>query len=342
MAAEWPTGDVPLDRRLDVRQPKAAREVAVDVRRRDECIGRVHATLEVARGRRLHAVRAVRPPGQVGEGGAEDGPGVRDVLVRETERQDGLGQMRDPGHLVLAPVGIGRIADEERALPEAEDRRVEGHHVGFRREDEDGRVAALRKRAALSEEAKVRGDVLALPAGEPDHLDEVSVVDPGRIEPLGEQLELKGSALRIPGAQDRRHPLGSVVPGIGLRVLQQPRRVTQDLPGIGAPVDGPVDEVIVRLAVRRGGRPEDLGDCLVPLDREVRVSLLEQVVAGREERELKGPELRRRREEVIERRVEPVDDADPVPLPVPGIDQRPRAPSKGRRCRRRAQRFPRS
>ena len=320
VAAERRTNLTPVDRRLDVRQSKTACEVAVGVRRRDEGIGRVHLALEVARRGRLHAVRAVRPAGQVLEGRAEDGPRVRDVLVGKIDRQDRLGQMRDPGHLVLAPVGIGRIAGEERALPEAEDRRVEGHHVRLRCEHDDGRVAARRKRAALSQEAEVRSDVLALPAGEPDHLDQVSVVDPRGIEPLREQLELEGAALRVPRAQDRRHPLRSVMARIGARVLQQPRRVQQDLPRIGAPVDGPVDQVVVWLAVRRGGRSEDLGDRLVPLDRDVRVSLLEDVAAGREERELEGPELRRRREEVIEGRVEPVDDADPVPVPVPGID----------------------
>ncbi|MFN2447081.1 MAG: protein kinase [Vicinamibacterales bacterium] len=51
-------------------------------------------------------------------------------------------------------------------------------------------VSARRQRPAWSEEAEGRGDVFALPAGEPDHLDEVSVVYSGRIEFLGEELEL--------------------------------------------------------------------------------------------------------------------------------------------------------
>ena len=265
---------------------------------------------------------AVRPPGQVLEGGAEDGPRVRGVLVGKVERQDRFGQMRDPGHLVLAPVGIRSGLRVKNALfPKP---RTVGWKATMSVSDASTMTGAWfplrRKRAAVSEEAEVRSDVFALPAGEPDHLDQVSVVDPGGIEPLREQLELEGGALRVPRAQDRRHRAGSVVARIGTRVLQQPRRVQQDLPRIGAPVDGPVDQVVVWLAVRRGGGSEDLGDRLVPLDRDVRVSLLEEVGAGREERELEGPELRRRREEVIEGRVEPVDDADPVPAPVPGID----------------------
>ena len=173
------------------------------------------------------------------------------------------------------------------------------------------------KRAAGSEEAEVRGDVFALPAREPDHLDEVSVVDSGRIESLGEELELRATTLRVSGAENRRHPRGSVAAGIDAWVLQQPRRVQQDLPRIGTPVDGAVDQVVVWLAVVGDRRPEDLGDRLVPLDRDVRVSLFEEVVAGREQRELKGPELGRRRKEMIEGRVEPIDDADPVAATMP-------------------------
>jgi hypothetical protein len=104
--------------------------------------------------------------------------------------------MRDPRHLVLAPVGIGRIASEERASPEAKNRRVERRHVGLGCEHDDGRVfPARRKRAAVSQETKVRGDVFALPAREADHLHEVPIVGPARIESLGEQLELRGATL---------------------------------------------------------------------------------------------------------------------------------------------------
>ena len=41
------------------------------------------------------------------------------------------------------------------------------------------------------------GATSSLEAREPDHLDEVSVVDPVRIESLGEELELSARALRI-------------------------------------------------------------------------------------------------------------------------------------------------
>ena len=194
-------------------------------------------------------------------------------------------------------------------------------HVGLRCEHDDGRVfPARRKRRAVTEEAEVRGDVFALPAGEPDHLDEVSIVDPRGIEALREQLELKPPALRVAGAQNRRHWRGSVTAGIDARILQQPGRVQQDLPRIGAAVDGAVDQRVVRFSVVGNGRPEDLGDRFVPLNRDVRVSLFEEIVPGRQPGELKGPELGRRRKEMVEGRVEPVDDANPVSAAIHGID----------------------
>src|SRR5262245_29914629 len=169
-------------------------------------------------------------------------------------------------------------------------------------------VSTRTQRTTWSEEAEMRCHVLALPAGESDHLNEVSVVHPCRIELLGEELELSATALRVPGAEHRRHPRGSIAARVSARILQQPRCVQQDLPSIGTPIDGAIDQVVVWLTVVGEGRPEDLGDRLVPLNRDVGVSLFEEVTVRREQRELKGPELGCRRKEVIEGRVEPVDD----------------------------------
>ena len=194
-------------------------------------------------------------------------------------------------------------------------------HVGLGCEHDDGRmVSARRQRAAWSEEPEVRGDVFALPAREPDHLDEVSIVDPRGIEALREQLELKRPALRVAGAQNRCHWRGSVAAGIDARILQQPGRVQQDLPRIGAAVDGAVDQKVVRFSVVGNGRPEDLGDGFVPLNRDVRVSLFEEIAPGRQPGELEGPELGRRRKEMVEGRVEPIDDADSVAAAILRID----------------------
>ena len=99
VTAEWSPGHAPVDARCDVRESNPSREMAIGIRRRDEGIRRVHAPLEVASGGRLLAVSAVCPPGQVVERRAEDGPGVCGVLVRETERQNWFGQMRDSRHL---------------------------------------------------------------------------------------------------------------------------------------------------------------------------------------------------------------------------------------------------
>ena len=198
---------------------------------------------------------------------------------------------------------------------------MEHQHVGLRREHDDGRmISARRQRAAWSEEAEVRGDIFAFPAREPDHLDEVTVVDSGWIALLGEELELRATALRVSGAENRPHSRRSVVAGIDAWILQQPRRVQQNLPRIGTPVDGAVHQVAVWLAVVGDRWPEDLGDRLVPLDRDVRVALFEEVVAGREQCELKGPELGGRRKEMIKGRVQPVDDADAVAASVARVD----------------------
>src|SRR6185295_20416665 len=98
------------------------------------------------------------------------------------------------------------------------------------------------------------------------------------------------------------------------------RRVQQDLPRVRAAVDGAVEQVVVELTVYRRGRSEDLGDRLVPLNRDVGVSLVEQVVFSREQRELKRPELGRRRKEMIVGGIDPIDDADSIRAKVSWID----------------------
>ena len=109
----------------------------------------------------------------------------------------GAGKWEIPAIWYLAPARIRLIANEEGTLPEAE--QWVDHHVGFRGEHDDRRVVSCRrKRLAGSEEAEVLVEVVALPAGEPDHLDQVPVVDPIRIQSFGKELELSGAALRVP------------------------------------------------------------------------------------------------------------------------------------------------
>jgi hypothetical protein len=199
---------------------------------------------------------------------------------------------------------------------------VKHHHVGLRGEHDHGRVPPIRRKgAAVAEQAEVRSDVLALETGEPDHLDQVSVVDQLGIESLGEDFELGASTLRIAGAQNGLYRPWPVAVRIQARILQQAGRVQQDLPRIGAAIDGAIEQVVVCLAVCRRDWPEEFRHRLVPLNREVGVSLVEQVVIRREQRELKRPELCGGRKEVIERRVDPVDDADSIGTMMPWIDQ---------------------
>jgi hypothetical protein len=99
---------------------------------------------------------------------------------------------------------------------------VEDHHVALRREHDHRRVLSIRRqRAAVSEKAEVRSDVFALEAREPDHLDQVSVIDQVRIESLGEEFELSARTLRIAGTQNGRHRPWSVAAGIDARVLHR-------------------------------------------------------------------------------------------------------------------------
>ena len=119
--------------------------------------------------------------------------------------------MRDRRHLVLPPAVICRIARVERTPTEAEHQRMEDDHVALRCQQDHGRVVSVRgQRSTVSEEPEVRRNVFSFPARESDHLNEVTVIDPAGIESGGDDLELRGRALRIPGAHDvsNRMPIG--------------------------------------------------------------------------------------------------------------------------------------
>ena len=75
----------------------------------------------------------------------------------------------------------------------------------------------------------MRGDILALPALEADHLnDELSVVNPAGIESVGEHIELCGATLWIPEDKNGRYrhwcatavdvPIAKFGSGMGTRI----------------------------------------------------------------------------------------------------------------------------
>ena len=116
------------------------------------------------------------------------------VLVGESERQDGFGQMRDPGHLGTgASSGLVGLRVKNALFPKPS---TVGWNTNMSVSDASTMTGAwlplVGSGLQSTEETEVRRDVFALPACEPDHLDEVSVVDPRGIEALGEHLELSG------------------------------------------------------------------------------------------------------------------------------------------------------
>ena len=167
-------------------------------------------------------------------------------------------------------------------------------HVGLRCEHDDGRmVSARRQRAAWSEEAEVWSDVFTLPAREPDHLDEVSIVDPA-----SDRVPRRGAR----AARRRPASIPSSQPSSPARVRRcRDRRAD---PSAGAP--RPAGSPTHRRSGRWSRRPERCAvgpssgtvgpkisvTALVPLNRDVRVSLLEEIAPGRQPGELETSRTR--------------------------------------------------